>query len=43
MGACHSATALVLADWDPSPDKVRGVITNEKLGETMCQAIGIFC
>ncbi len=43
MGACHSSTALVLADSDPSPDNVRGVITNEKLGETMCQAIGIFC
>lgn len=43
MGACHTPTALVLADWEASADKVRGVITNEKLGETMCQAIGIFC
>jgi CIC family chloride channel protein len=43
MGASHSSVALVLADSDLSPDNVRGVITNEKLGETMCQACDIFC
>jgi chloride channel protein, CIC family len=42
MGGSHASMALVLADSDPSPDNVRGIITNEKIGESMCQTVDIF-
>jgi CIC family chloride channel protein len=42
MGCSHASVALVLADSDPSPDNVRGIITNEKIGESMCQTVDIF-
>jgi CIC family chloride channel protein len=43
MGYSHASIALVLAGSNPSPGNVRGVITNENIGESMCQTVDMFC
>ena len=42
MRASDSTVALVLAGLDPTPDNVRGVITKEKIGDSMCEAVDMF-
>jgi CIC family chloride channel protein len=42
MRSSDTSVALVLDGSDPTPDHVRGVITIEKIGDLMCQAVDLF-
>ena len=42
MRSSEASVALVLEGSHPIPDRVRGIITSEKIGLSMCQAMDMF-